>query len=73
LLFYKQSNAKVIERAKNNDVPMKFFRKRTKRKVLQKKKLIEPDFNCSCVLLKFLENIISAYPNKIINIHPAIT
>jgi folate-dependent phosphoribosylglycinamide formyltransferase PurN len=29
--------------------------------------------NCSCgFLLKFPENIISAYPNKIINIHPAL-
>jgi phosphoribosylglycinamide formyltransferase-1 len=29
--------------------------------------------NCSCgFLLKFPENIIAAYPNKIINIHPAL-
>jgi phosphoribosylglycinamide formyltransferase-1 len=32
--------------------------------------LIEPDLIVLAGFIKFPENIISAYPNKIINIHP---
>jgi phosphoribosylglycinamide formyltransferase-1 len=74
-VFTNNPNAKVIERAKNNDVATEVFAKHELKesKVLQKLKLIGPDLIVLAgFLLKFPENIISAYPNKIINIHPAL-
>jgi phosphoribosylglycinamide formyltransferase-1 len=71
--FTNNSNAKVIERAKNNDVPIEVFSKTELKEGSKKLKIDWTRFNCSCgFLLKFPENIISAYPNKIINIHPAL-
>ncbi|SDW19741.1 phosphoribosylglycinamide formyltransferase [Flavobacterium degerlachei] len=74
-VFTNNPNAKVIDRAKNNGVPTEIFSKieLNESKVLQKINLIQPDLIVLAgFLLKFPENIIAAYPNKIINIHPAL-
>ncbi|MFT5714336.1 MAG: phosphoribosylglycinamide formyltransferase-1 [Flavobacterium sp.] len=74
-VFTNNPNAKVIERAKNNDVPIVVFSKieLIESKILQKLNVIQPDLIVLAgFLLKFPENIIAAYPNKIINVHPAL-
>lgn len=74
-VFTNNSNAKVIERANNLKVPIEIFSKEDlfESKVLQKINSIRPDLIVLAgFLLKFPENIISEYPNKIINIHPAL-
>lgn len=74
-VFTNNPSAKVIERAKNNEIPTEVFSKEEliESKVLQKLNLIEPDLIVLAgFLLKFPENIIASYPNKIINIHPAL-
>jgi phosphoribosylglycinamide formyltransferase-1 len=74
-VFTNNPNAKVIERAKNNDIPIEVFSKTdlNESKVVQKLNLIQPDLIVLAgFLLKFPENIIAAYSNKIINIHPAL-
>lgn len=74
-VFTNNANAKVIERAKNNDIAIEVFSKPEliEGKVLQKLNGIQPDLIVLAgFLLKFPENIIAAYPNKIINIHPAL-
>ena len=74
-VFTNNPNAKVIERAKNNGVSTEVFSKMELNdgKVLQKINAIQPDLIVLAgFLLKFPENIIAAYPNKIINIHPAL-
>lgn len=68
-------SALVIERAKNYEVPSIIFSKEDlfEGKVLQILNKIEPDLIVLAgFLLKFPKNIIKAYPNKIINIHPAL-
>ena len=68
-------NAKVIERAKKYEVPVEIFSKGdlNESKVLQIINKIQPDLIVLAgFLLKFPENIIAAYPDKIINIHPAL-
>lgn len=74
-VFTNNPNAAVIERAKNNKTPTVVFTKEELFEgiVLQKLK----EFNLSLIvlagfLLKFPQNIIVSYPNKIINIHPAL-
>ena len=67
--------AKVIERAKNLQVPTDIFSKEElfEGKVLQKLNILEPDLIVLAgFLLKLPQNIIEAYPNEIINIHPAL-
>jgi phosphoribosylglycinamide formyltransferase-1 len=74
-VFTNNATAKVIERAKNNSVPIVVFSKTEliESEVLQKINLIQPDLIVLAgFLLKFPKNIIAAYPNKIINIHPAL-
>jgi len=74
-VFTNNSNAKVIERAKNNHIPIEIFSKieLIEGKVAQKLNAIKPDLIVLAgFLLKFPENIISDYPNKVINIHPAL-
>ncbi|MGO4817342.1 phosphoribosylglycinamide formyltransferase [Flavobacterium sp. W22_SRS_FP1] len=74
-VFTNNPNAKVIERAKNNDVAMEIFSKTelNEGRVLQVLNTIQPDLIVLAgFLLKFPETIIAAYPNKIINIHPAL-
>ncbi len=74
-VFTNNASAKVIERAKNHQIPVEIFEKNEllERKVLQKIQKIDPDLIVLAgFLLKFPENIIEQYPNKIINIHPAL-
>jgi len=74
-VFTNNPNAKVIERAKNHQIPVEIFSKNEllERNVLQKIQKIDPDLIVLAgFLLKFPENIIELYPNKIINIHPAL-
>lgn len=74
-VFTNNSNAKVIERAYIHQVATEIFSKEEliEGKVLQKIDAIQPDLIVLAGFLwKFPENIIKAYPNKIINIHPAL-
>ncbi|MBF4515201.1 phosphoribosylglycinamide formyltransferase [Flavobacterium sp. ANB] len=74
-VFTNNASAKVIERAKNHQIPVEIFSKNEllDRNVLQKIQEIDPDLIVLAgFLLKFPENIIELYPNKIINIHPAL-
>ncbi|WP_406844920.1 phosphoribosylglycinamide formyltransferase [Flavobacterium soyae] len=74
-VFTNNASAKVIERAKNHQIPVEIFEKNEllERNVLQKIQKIDPDLIVLAgFLLKFPENIIELYPNKIINIHPAL-
>ena len=74
-VFTNNASAKVIERAKNHQIPVEIFSKNEllERNVLQKIQEIDPDLIVLAgFLLKFPENIIENYPNKIINIHPAL-
>ena len=74
-VFTNNQSAQVIERAKNHEVPVIIFSKveLIESIVLQKLNTIKPDLIVLAgFLLKFPENIINAYPNKIINIHPAL-
>jgi phosphoribosylglycinamide formyltransferase-1 len=74
-VFTNNASAKVIERAKNHQIPVEIFAKNEllERNVLQKIKKIDPDLIVLAgFLLKFPDNIIEKYPNKIINIHPAL-
>jgi phosphoribosylglycinamide formyltransferase-1 len=74
-VFTNNANAKVIERAKNLDVTTIIFPKDdlNSGKVLQNLNSFQPDLIVLAgFLLKFPENIIEAYPNQIVNIHPAL-
>lgn len=74
-VFTNRSDAKVIERAKNYQVPVVVFSKNDliESKILQKLNTFRPDLIVLAgFLLKFPDNIIEAYPDKIINIHPAL-
>ncbi|BDU24266.1 phosphoribosylglycinamide formyltransferase [Flavobacterium sp. GSB-24] len=74
-VFTNNASAKVIDRAKNHQIPVEIFAKNEllERNVLQKIQKIDPDLIVLAgFLLKFPENIIEQYPNKIINIHPAL-
>jgi phosphoribosylglycinamide formyltransferase-1 len=74
-VFTNNASAKVIERAKNHQIPVEIFSKTEllERNVLQKIQEIDPDLIVLAgFLLKFPEHIVEKYPNKIINIHPAL-
>jgi phosphoribosylglycinamide formyltransferase-1 len=74
-VFTNNANAKVIERAKNHDISVEIFSKEDliESEVLHKINKIQPDLIVLAgFLLKLPENIIEAYPNKIVNIHPAL-
>lgn len=74
-IFTNNPNAKVLEKAKNLNVPFKIFSKNDLLEGLVLKKLneIKPDLIVLAgFLLKFPENIVKLYANKIINIHPAL-
>jgi phosphoribosylglycinamide formyltransferase-1 len=65
----------VIERANNFNLPTEIFSKAELNEglVLQKIVAIQPDLIVLAgFLLKFPESIVESYPNKIINIHPAL-
>ncbi|MBP6758540.1 MAG: phosphoribosylglycinamide formyltransferase [Flavobacterium sp.] len=74
-VFTNNPKAYVIERAKNLQVPTEIFTKEelVEGKVLQKLNTIQPDLIVLAgFLLKFPENIVAEYPDKIINVHPAL-
>ncbi|MBP4140962.1 phosphoribosylglycinamide formyltransferase [Flavobacterium sp. P4023] len=74
-VFTNNPNAGVIQRAKNYEVAVQIFSKEDLNdgEVLQKINVIKPDWIVLAgFLLKFPENIIKVYPNKVVNIHPAL-
>lgn len=74
-VFSNNSNAKVIEKAKNLNVETVVFNKDELYGDFVLSKLIDlnPDLIVLAgFLLKFPEHIIKVFPNKIINIHPAL-
>jgi phosphoribosylglycinamide formyltransferase-1 len=74
-VFTNNSNAKVIERAKNFQIPTEIFSKEelSSSNFLQKINTIQPDLIVLAgFLLKMPKNIIESFPNRIINIHPAL-
>jgi len=74
-VFTNNPEAKVLDKAKNYGIPTFIFNRNelSEGLVLDKIKEIDPDL---IVLAGFLwkmpEAIVEAYPNKIINIHPAL-
>ncbi len=74
-VFTNNANAGVIDRAKNNAVPVTVFTKSElyESDLLHKINAINPDLIVLAgFLLKFPDTMIEAYPDKIINIHPAL-
>ncbi|WP_395045198.1 phosphoribosylglycinamide formyltransferase [Flavobacterium sp.] len=74
-IFTNNPNAKVLEKAKNFNIPTEIFNRHelNEGKVLEKLNLIKPDLIVLAGFLwKFPEHIIKQFPNKIINIHPAL-
>ena len=74
-VFTNNPKAYVIERAKNFQVPTEVFTKDELNtgKVLQKLNILQPDLIVLAgFLLKFPEDIVAQYPDKIINVHPAL-
>ena len=74
-VYTNNPNAKVLDKAKNHNVPTLIFNREqlTDGFVFDKIAELKPDL---IVLAGFLwkmpEEIVKAYPNKIINIHPAL-
>jgi phosphoribosylglycinamide formyltransferase-1 len=74
-VFSNNSNATVLEKAKKLSVPAVIFSKEelNSGKTLQKVNDFQPDLIVLAgFLLKFPKNLIEAYPNSIINVHPAL-
>jgi phosphoribosylglycinamide formyltransferase-1 len=74
-VFSNNSNAKVLEIAKQHQIETVLFDKKELNDgfVLKKLQNIHPDLIVLAgFLLKFPESIIGNFPNKIINIHPAL-
>lgn len=74
-VFTNNAKAKVIDRAKNHAVPVEIFTKSElyEDDLVQKIKAIQPDLIVLAgFLLKFPDALITAYPDKIINVHPAL-
>ena len=74
-IFTNNPKAGVIERAHKFKVPTVIFSKEElfESKILLKLNLLKPDLIVLAgFLLKFPENIIKSYTDKIINIHPAL-
>ena len=74
-VFTNNLHAKVLEKAKHHQVPTEVFDKTelSDGTVLSKLNKTKPDLIVLAgFLLKFPESIIDAFPNKIINIHPAL-
>lgn len=74
-VFCNNQNAKALQRANNLEVETFVFSKEdlSSEIVLSKVNAFRPDLIVLAgFLLKFPQNIIEAYPSKIINIHPAL-
>jgi phosphoribosylglycinamide formyltransferase-1 len=74
-VFTNNPNASVIAKSNNHNIPTFVFNKSdlyddcVKSKIFQ----VQPDLIVLAgFLLKFPEHIISSYPNKVINLHPAL-
>ena|SRR5690606_6592292 len=76
LVLSNKKDAKVLERAKNLKVTSLYFSKEelfSEEGVLKTLKEIKPDLIVLAgFLLKFPEMILKAFPNKVINVHPAL-
>ena len=74
-VFTNKADAQVIQRAEKYQVPSQVFTKNDLEtgKVLQEINAIQPDLIVLAgFLLKFPQSIVAEYPDKIINIHPAL-
>ena len=74
-VFTNKADAQVIQRAEKYQVPSHVFTKNDLEtgKVLQEINAIQPDLIVLAgFLLKFPQSIVAEYPDKIINIHPAL-
>jgi phosphoribosylglycinamide formyltransferase-1 len=74
-VFTNNPKAKVIERATRLDIACNIFSKDAlyNGTVLSQIEALQPDLIVLAgFLLQFPKNIIAAYPNKIINVHPAL-
>lgn len=74
-IFSNKPDAKVLDRAKNHDIPSVVFNKAQLNEgfVLEQLRQFQPDLIVLAgFLLKFPEQIITNFPNKVINIHPAL-
>ena len=74
-VFCNNPNAKVIFRAKKLNVPVTVFDKNdflVKKTVQNKLKELSPDWIVLAGFLWKITEIVSQFPNKIINIHPAL-
>ena len=74
-VFTNNQHAKVLDKAKKHNVPTLIFNKEALSEgfVLNKISELKPDLIVLAGFLwKFPEHIIAKYPNKIINIHPAL-
>ena len=74
-VFTNKADAQVIQRAEKYQVPSQVFTKNDLEvgKVLQEINTIQPDLIVLAgFLLKFPQSIVAEYPDKIINIHPAL-
>ena len=74
-ILSNNEHAGVLERAKNHQIPSFTFTKTQLNSnfVLDQLHSLKPDLIIlSGFLLKFPENILKIYPNKVINIHPAL-
>jgi len=76
LVLSNKKTAKVLDRAKNLKVPFSSFTKEdlcVSNKILDLLIKEEPDLIVLAgFLLKFPESILNQFPNKVINIHPAL-
>ncbi len=76
LVLSNKKDAKVLERAKNLQVNSSSFTKEelfSEEFILKTLKEIKPDLIVLAgFLLKFPEQILKEFPNKVINIHPAL-
>jgi phosphoribosylglycinamide formyltransferase-1 len=74
-IFSNKPDAKVLDRAKNHNIPSVVFNKTQLNEgfVLEQLRQFQPDLIVLAgFLLKFPEQIITNFPNKVINIHPAL-
>ena len=74
-VFSNNPDAKVLEKAKNHNIPTVVFNKTelTEGFIENKMEEIQPDLIVLAgFLLKFPEKLVKKYPNKIINVHPAL-
>jgi phosphoribosylglycinamide formyltransferase-1 len=74
-IFSNNPNAKVLEKAQKHNIPTVVFNKQELAEGFVENQMdaIKPDLIVLAgFLLKFPEQIIKKYPNKVINIHPAL-